>query len=63
MEAASSSSDAPADPRVEGAIENLNSAIDALNTLEDTRSAAEAAAQRAAAVVKAELAEVAFGEY
>lgn len=43
---------------MEGAIESLNSAIDALNTLEDTKSAAAAAAERAAALVRQELAEL-----
>ena len=46
------------DGRVEGAIETLNSAIAALNTLEDTRSAAAAAASRAAALVRDELADL-----
>ena len=48
----------PADPRVEGAIEDLNLAIDALNHLEDTKQATEAAAKRAAAVVQNELEEL-----
>lgn len=53
------SSDEPlADPRVEGAIESLNLAIDALNTLEDTKQATEAAAKRAADVIQGELKEL-----
>ena len=47
-----------ADPRVEGAIESLNTAIDALNSLEDTKTSAEAAARRAAAIIKEELDEL-----
>ena len=46
----------PVDNRVEGAIEDLNAAADSLNIVEDTKSAAERAAQRAAMVVREELA-------
>jgi hypothetical protein len=49
---------APVDGRVEGAIESLNTAIAQLNTLEDTRTAAAAAAGRAAALVRSELGEL-----
>ena len=45
----------PVDGRVEGAIESLNAAIANLNTVEDTRTAAEAAAARAADLVRKEL--------
>lgn len=48
----------PVDSRVQPAIESLNHAIDALNTIEDTRSAAEGAALRAAALVREEMAEL-----
>ena len=48
----------PVDGRVKGAIEALNSAMERLNHLEDTRTAAERAAQRAAVVVGQELAEL-----
>lgn len=46
------------DPRVEGAIESLNTRIDALNTLEDIKMSAEGAAKRAEALVKEELDEL-----
>lgn len=58
MKSPTSDTDPPADPRVEGAIEDLNSAIDALNILEDTKSSAEAAVQRGAALVQEELQEL-----
>lgn len=48
----------PVDGRVEGAIEDLNAAADTLNIVEDTKSAAERAAQRGAALVREELAEL-----
>jgi len=53
-----SDTEGPVDQRVQPAIESLNIAIDALNVIEDTRTAAAAAASRAAAVVREELAEL-----
>ena len=48
----------PVDGRVKGAIEALNSAMERLNHLEDTRTAAELAAKRAAVVIGQEVEEL-----
>ena len=56
VEPTAAASEPPVDSRVAGAIESLNTAIENLNTVENTREACVAAAARASALVKEELA-------